>query len=67
MANKRLSKLKLESGELEPSERSLTDDNNEFSLSGVLSLTTEEKMDAVSCRNGRGMYIVYLKAIYVAI
>jgi hypothetical protein len=56
MANKRLSKLsKLKSSELEPDEQSLADeDGHAFSLSGVLSLATEENMNCLYT-NGKGM------------
>ena len=53
MANKRLSKLKTST--LEPSERDLTDeDGGELTLSGVLSLDTEENMNRLYV-NGKGM------------
>lgn len=63
MANKRLSKL--QTRELEPSEIGLTDDDgHELTLSGVLSLTTEENMDGVSgTTNGKGNYFVIFKDI----
>ena len=57
MANKRLSKL--QSSSLEPSELDLADEDvNELTVSGVLSLTTEENMQCLY-PNGKGIYTIH--------